>query len=62
MARTGTATHSAHAMKLMIMLLVSLLLATGVEAGYGEKKCKNIKRKWEKYEKKLEKHCSPSPP
>ena len=46
-------------MKLMNMLLISLLLATGVEAGYGEKKCKNIKRK---YEKRWEKHCSRSPP
>eukprot|EP00964_Phaeocystis_antarctica_P080493 scaffold50276_cov62-Phaeocystis_antarctica.AAC.2 len=45
-------------MKLMIMLLISLLLATGVEG----KRCKHIKRKWEKYEKKWEKHCSPSPP
>ena len=45
-------------MKLMIMLLISLLLATGVEAGYSKKKCKSIKRKWEKYEK----NCSSSPP
>jgi len=49
-------------MKLTILLLISLLLATGVEARYGEKKCKNIKQKWEKYEKKWEKRCSPSPP
>ena len=48
-------------MKLMIMLLISLFLATGVE-GYKEKRCKHIKRKWEKYEKKSEKNCSPSPP
>ena len=52
--RAGT--HSARTMKLMIMLLISLLLATGVEAAGSKKKCK-------KYNKYVEKNCpSPSPP
>ena len=49
-------------MKLMILLLISLLLATGVEAG-SKKKCKKCTRKFNKCEKK---HCpspsSPAPP
>merc|ERR1711935_832571 len=35
--RSSLGTHSAHTMKLMILLLISLLLATSVEAG--KKKC-----------------------
>ena len=45
-------------MKLMILLLISLLLATGVEAAGSKKKCK-------KYNKYVEKNCAsptPAPP
>ena len=55
-------THSARKMKLVIMVLISA--ATGVEAGYSEKKCqkfkrcRKVKKKWEKFEE----NCSPSPP
>ena len=45
-------------MKLMILLLISLLLATGVEAAGSKKKCK-------KYKKYVEKNCpspAPAPP
>ena len=44
-------------MKLMILLLISLLLATGVEAAGSKKKCK----KYKKYVEYVEKNC-PSPP
>ena len=52
-------------MKLMIMLLISLLLATGVEAG--KKKCTKCTKKFEAAERKFiqckKKSCpSPSPP
>ena len=52
-------------MKLMIFLLISLLLATGVEAG--KKKCTKCTKKFEAAERKFnqckEKNCpSPSPP
>ena len=59
--RAGT--HSAHTMKLMIMLLISLLLATGVEAS--KKKCTKCEAKFEKAKRKLnkcEKKSCPSPP
>ena len=57
-------------MKLMIMLLISLLLATGVEAaGSCTKKCKKgvdcCKKKCKRYNKYVEKNCAspaPAPP
>merc|ERR1712106_131314 len=56
--------HSAHTMKLMILLLISLLLATSVEAG--KKKCTKCTNKFEAAKKKFNK-CErkascPSPP
>ena len=48
-------------MKLMILLLISLLLATGVEAAGSKKKCK----KYKKYVEYVEKNCpspAPAPP
>ena len=58
-------THSAHMMKLMIFLLISLLLATSVEAS--KKKCTKCTKKFEAAERKFiqckKKSCpSPSPP
>ena len=55
-------THSASKMKLVSMLLISA--ATGVEAGYSEKKCQKFKRcrKFKKQWEKWEEDCSPSPP
>ena len=49
-------------MKLVSMLLISA--ATGVEAGYSEKKCQKFKRcrKFKKQWEKWEEDCSPSPP
>ena len=47
-------------MKLMIMLLISLLLATDVQAAGSKKKCTKCERKFNKCKKT---HCpSPSPP
>ena len=40
-------------MKLMIMLLISLLLATGVEAAGSKKKCTKCEKKFKKAEKKF---------
>ena len=64
LARAGT--HSAHTMKLMIMLLISLLLATGVEAGPDVGSHANCVKKFDKCVKKhWKKNCpspSPSPP
>ena len=44
MARAGT--HSAHTIKLMVMLLISLLLATDVEVASSKKKCKRCTKKF----------------
>ena len=40
-------------MKLMILLLISLLLATGVEAAGSKKKCTKCEKKFKKAEKKF---------
>ena len=40
-------------MKLIIMLLISLLLATGVEAAGSKKKCTKCEKKFKKAEKKF---------
>jgi len=49
-------------MKLMILLLISLLLATGVEAAKSNKKCKKCTKKFDKCAKKNCPSPSPSPP
>ena len=53
LVRRYTRTHSAHTMKLMTLLLISLLLATGVEAS--KKKCSKCDKKFKAAEKKFKK-------